>query len=124
MVLLLVYHLDQLIYKIMMNLMKNMMHHFDYFHFFPQLIRLKNKVQHKIIKQEYHHVLYELKEFDWNIFFFFFFFQFLSIYHDMLIEQAFDKHFSMIPLRIDHPILFSISKTFVFCFFNINLKTY
>jgi hypothetical protein len=24
----------------------------------------------------------------------------------MLIEQAFDKHFAMIPLRIDHPIFY------------------
>jgi len=26
----------------------------------------------------------------------------------MLIEQAFDKHFVMIPLRIDHPLIYLV----------------
>jgi hypothetical protein len=35
----------------------------------------------------------------------------------MLIEQAFDKHFVMIPLRIDHPFIY-----FVFKIFHLKLK--
>ena len=32
------------------------------------------------------------------------YFRRISNYHDMLSQQAFDKHFAMIPLRIDHPV--------------------
>lgn len=99
-----VFDLDQLILMTMKNLMMNMMY-FYFFHFYHQLL-LENKVQHKIIIQVYHHILYELK----NIFFILNILIVIKIkiYHDMLIEQAFDRHFAMIPLRIVNPFIFII----------------